>query len=328
MLEFIHKIQGETHMKLYFAPMEGITGFVYRNTHREYFGENCEYYAPFINPTECEKKSLKEFKDILPQNNLNKPIKVQVLTNSTSHYLSTESKIKDLGYDEVNINLGCPSNTVCKKQRGAGFLKDKEALDRFLYEIFEKASLDITLKTRLGFSSPDEMYELMEIYNKYPVKELIIHPRTREEFYLGVPHTDVFKNVIKTAKMPLCYNGNIYSKEDAEYIIKEFPNINSIMIGRGALMNPGIFKELETGTKIAKEELIGFLHLLCKNYMEILKSEHYTIGKMKEVLLYVMWMFPNDKKALKSAKKANTLSALLDSLNYVTEISPPENNWV
>ncbi|MBE7046421.1 MAG: tRNA-dihydrouridine synthase family protein [Ruminococcaceae bacterium] len=314
-------------MKLYFAPMEGITGYVFRNTHREYFGEYCEYFAPFINPTESEKRSLKELRDIMPEKNSG-DIKVQILTNSSSHFLSTEEKVKHLGYNEININLGCPSNTVCKKGRGAGFLKDKEGLDRFLYEVFQKTSFEITIKTRLGFSHIDEIYELMDIYNKYPIKELIIHPRTREQFYNGLPETDIFEKALSVAKMPLCYNGNIYSKEDFGYITERFKGISSVMIGRGAIMNQGIFNEIISGEKITKEKLTEFLTILSDNYMEVLKSEHYTLGKMKEIMLYVMWMFPEDKKAIKSVKKANTLSALLDSLNYITEIQSPKNNWI
>lgn len=309
-------------MKLYFAPMEGITGYVFRNTHREFFGEHCEYFAPFINPTESEKKSLKELRDILPEKN-NGEIKVQILTNSSSHFLSTEEKIKHLGYNEININLGCPSNTVCKKGRGAGFLKDKEALDRFLYEIFERTSLKITLKTRLGFSQIDEIYELMDIYNKYPIKELIIHPRTREQFYNGLPETDMFEKALSMAKMPLCYNGNIYSKEDFEYIAKRFEGVSSVMIGRGAIMNPAIFNEIISEEKITVEKLKDFLTILSDNYMEVLKSEHYTLGKMKEIMLYVMWMFPEDKKAIKGIKKATNLSDIFNSLKYTSEIEMP-----
>lgn len=310
-------------MKLYFAPMEGITGYVFRNTHREYFGETCEYFTPFINPTESEKKSLKELRDILPENNNNKPVRVQILTNSVSHFLSTEEKIKYLGYNEININLGCPSNTVCKKGRGAGILKDKEKLDAFLYGIFEKSSLDITLKTRLGFSHTEEIYELMDIYNKYPIKELIIHPRTREQFYNGIPETDIFEKALSVAKMPLCYNGNIYSKEDYEYIVERFEGISSVMIGRGAVMNPGIFNEISKGEKITKEKLIDFLTILSDNYMEELKSEHYTLGKLKEIMLYVMWMLPDDKKAIKGIKKSTNLSDIFDSLNYTSDIEMP-----
>ncbi len=310
-------------MKLYFAPMEGITGYVFRNTHREYFGEVCEYFAPFINPTECEKKSLKEFRDVLPEKNNNMPLKVQVLTNSASHYLSTEEKLIDLGYREININLGCPSNTVCKKGRGAGFLKDRDKLDNFLYEVFEKTSAKITLKTRLGFTNTDEIYELMDIYNKYPVKELIIHPRTREQFYNGIPDTDIFEKALSMAKMPVCYNGNIYSLKDYEYITSRFDNIESVMIGRGAIMNPGIFSEIANKDEITKDRLKGFLKLLSENYMEVLKSEHYTIGKMKEIMLYVMWMFSEDKKAIKGIKKATSIRDIFESFEYTSEIEMP-----
>lgn len=154
-------------MNLYFAPLEGITTRLYRNAHFEYFGSSDRYFAPFITPGEEDKMTKKLFKSVLKENNAN--LCVQILTNNSKTFLNFEKKLMELGYDDVNINLGCPSGTVVKKGRGSGFLLDPENLNRFLYEIFEKTNLKISLKTRIGFNSSDEMENLMEIFNKYPL---------------------------------------------------------------------------------------------------------------------------------------------------------------
>ena len=148
-------------MNLYFAPMEGITTYIYRNTHAQMFGNNAAYFDPFINPSEQERISQKGMRDILPENNTAQTPYVQVLTNNASSFFKFCQRISELGYDRININLGCPAGTVVKKGRGAGFLRDKDALDDFLSSVFSNSDLEISLKTRIGFYEGEEMEELL-----------------------------------------------------------------------------------------------------------------------------------------------------------------------
>ncbi len=297
-------------MKLYFAPLEGIATYTYRKTHAELFGECDGYFSPFITPTQNEKLGGRAIKDILPLNNEGINLNIQVLSNQSDAFLGFLPKAKELGYNEINLNFGCPSGTVVKKGRGAGILRDPDGLDRFLAEIFEKSDMQISVKTRIGFSQSAEMEKLMEIYNKYPIKLLIIHPRTREDYYKGVPDMEVFEKAYNMAKMPVCYNGNIFSKEDFLDIEKKFKDLDSVMIGRGALKNPAIFREIQGGEKLKTQELLDFTDVLEERYMEVLKSEVYTLHKLKEIWLYIMWNFPDEKKVLKALKKANKISDL------------------
>ncbi|MBQ8003513.1 MAG: tRNA-dihydrouridine synthase family protein, partial [Oscillospiraceae bacterium] len=172
-------------MKLYFAPLEGITTYTYRNTHAEMFGCVDTYFSPFINPSDQEKVSRKGMRDILPENNSTENLRVQVLTSNAESFLKFCEKIKPLGYREVDINIGCPAGTVVRKGRGSGFLQYPDELDAFLCEIFAKSDMNISVKTRTGYSSHDEFSCLMDIYNQYPMAELTVHPRTREELYGG-----------------------------------------------------------------------------------------------------------------------------------------------
>ena len=155
--------------KIYMAPMEGVTGFIYRNTFARFFGGIDKYYTPFISPGEHKSFKSRELKDVLPENNEGLNVAVQMLTNNAEHFIVTAHKMMDFGYKEVNLNLGCPSGTVVSKGKGSGFLSFPEKLDAFLDEIYSGLSntgLDISIKTRIGRYEPDEFYELLDIYNK------------------------------------------------------------------------------------------------------------------------------------------------------------------
>lgn len=306
-------------MKLYFAPMEGITNYIYRNTHKEVFGCCDGYYAPFITPSDNEKINKKGLKDVLCENNTEKPI-VQILTKDAESLLKFAKKIEAEGFDEININLGCPYPTVVKKGKGSGFLTNPSELDNFLDKIFSECKLKISLKTRAGFYKTDELDGLMEIYNKYPVSLLIIHPRSREDFYNGVPDMDAFGRAFFVSKNKVCYNGNISSKKDFLEIQSKFEGLDSVMIGRGAVANPALFREIKGGEELKTEELITFSEKLIENYRQTLRSDVFTMHKMKELWAIIMKNFPEEKKILKAIKKSNTVDEFMVAINSLPEV--------
>ena len=306
-------------MLLYFAPLEGITTYTYRNTHNEMFGGCDAYFAPFITPTTNERLSLKNLRDIIPEKNTVN-LKAQVLVNEADAFLDFERRITGIGYDEVNINLGCPSGTVAKKKRGVAFLKDTDALDKFLNEIFEKSKLRISVKSRIGFYSHDEFDEILRVYNKYPISELIIHPRVREDYYSGIPDMKAFSLAYETSPLKLCYNGDVYNRNDFEKIISAYPNLSAVMIGRGAVKNPALFRELKGGACLTTEEIIKFSDTLEERYLKVLESEKYTMNKLKEIWLYMMDNYPEEKKIFKAVKKSVTLADLKSAVYCLPEI--------
>ena len=180
-------------MEIYFAPMEGITGYLYRNVHNKYYNGIAAYYAPFITTTKNGVKKTKEIRDILPENNQEILLVPQLLTNQAEQYLEYEKVIADLGYQEINLNFGCPSKTVVTKGRGAGFLQDLWEMEHFFDQVFEKNQLAISVKTRIGTDSPEEFADLMDVYRRYPLKNLIIHPRTQSDYYKNHPNLDAFR---------------------------------------------------------------------------------------------------------------------------------------
>ena len=307
-------------MNLYFAPMEGITSYTYRNAHFECFGGTDKYFAPFIVPTENERITLKTLRDLLPENNKAKVVP-QVLANDGKVFGEFTEKLKYLGYDEINLNFGCPSGTVVKKSRGAGALKDLAALDRFLDDAFSNSDIKISVKTRTGFDSHDEFDKIMEVYNKYPISELIVHPRIREEYYKGSPNMESFEKAYNSTKTELCYNGDVWTKEIYDRIFAKYPNIKSVMLGRCAVKNPALFREISGGEKLKTKELIEFTNVLKERYMSLLKSEHYTFLRLKELWMLMVLNFEEEKKIVKAVKKSSKLSDFNVILAMLPEIN-------
>lgn len=308
-------------MELYFAPLEGITTRIYRNTHFNMFGEADLYYAPFINPGAEDKITSKLIKDVLPEEN-EAPIAVQILCNQPKPFLSLAEKLQEIGYREINLNLGCPSGTVVSKDRGAGFLRRTDELDRFLDAVFSACPIPISVKTRIGFSSAEEAETLMTIYNRYPISMLIVHPRVREDFYKGTPDMETFRMFYENSVNPLCYNGDVRTKADYIHICNRFPNLKGVMIGRGAVQNPALFREIKNGKSLSNTELIVFLEQLCTAYNSVLKSDTFTMHKLKEIMMSVVLNYPEDKRLLKAVKKANKLS---DLMAVIHNLPPLEN---
>ena len=261
-------------MKFYYAPMESITIYLYRNIYEKLFGEIDKYYTPFIMPNGKRTFKTREFQDVLPEHNEGLHIVPQILTKSSKDFIRTAKELKELGYDEVNLNLGCPSRTVVAKQKGSGFLREPEVLDDFLTEIFDALDMKISIKTRIGLRDTEEFEEILSIYNRHPVYELTIHPRLQQEFYKGKPHLDVFEYAVEHSENPLCYNGDIVTKEDYDNITTRFPSIDAVMIGRGLLRNPALVREIKYGQKLTKRELLKMHDTLYEAYQAIAAAYH------------------------------------------------------
>ncbi len=291
-------------MKFYLAPMEGITGHIYRNSYEKYFHNIDKYFTPFIVPNQSVSLKTKELKDLLPQNNKGLNIVPQILTNDAEGFILTANKLKQLGYEEINLNLGCPAGTVVSKKRGSGFLAYPEELDKFLDEIYKIDNMKISIKTRLGKERADEFYKLIEIYNKYPLEELIIHPRTREDFYGNTPNLEVFKDALKLSKHSICYNGDIFTLNSYNKIINEFPEVNKVMLGRGILANPGLIGEIKNN-EFANKEIIKMFHdEIFEKYTILLNEDKNAMYRMKELWGYMSHIFTNNKKYYNKIKKA------------------------
>lgn len=298
--------------QFYLAPMEEVTGYVYRNVYHAMFGDMDRYFTPFIAPTKKKILKTRERKEVAPENNQGMNVVPQILTNDTEQFLDTCNMLIGLGYHEVNLNLGCPAATVVSKKKGSGFLDDIGRLDQFFETVFEEiAALPeerkcrVSVKTRIGMEFPEEFEDIMEVYNRYPFSEIIIHPRLQKDYYQNHPNLDVFGEALKQSVYPVCYNGDIFTKEDYDTFCGRFPTVERVMLGRGVVTNPGLVREIRTGQTITTTELKEYHDRLYAGYREAMGSEKDALFKMKEVWSYLGKMFPESERELKKVRKAN-----------------------
>lgn len=322
-------------MKFYLAPMEGLTGFVFRNAYQKHFGDIDTYFTPFINN---KKMNYKEIKDILPEHNKGMHVVPQILTNRAEDFLAIAKELGNYGYESVNLNLGCPSGTVVTKHRGAGFLAVPEELDHFLEEIFADCPLRISVKTRIGINDAGEWERILSIYEKYPMEELIIHPRVQKDFYNNTPDMDAFLYAVENSRHTLCYNGDICSVDDYKAWIQKMEgkdrehgsgstaqHTEHMMLGRGILKNPGLVGELMGHAPITKDQFHAFHDDVLKGYLDVMSGERNTLFRMKELWFYYAKYFTEPEKYVKQIKKTQRVAeyrVIVDNLFREQEWKP------
>ena len=209
-MEKQHKVQ------CYAAPLEGITGYIYRNAHQHIFQGVDKYFTPFVTPKPKKGLNTREKNDIAPEHNKNIPVIPQILTNKAADFIKVAGMMEELGYKEVNLNLGCPSGTVVSKKKGSGFLADLEGMKYFFDEVFSQVNIEVSVKTRLGVENPDEVIDLMNVYNAFPISEVIVHARVREDYYKRPVNQEAFAQCLAISKHPVCYNGDLFTAQDIE----------------------------------------------------------------------------------------------------------------
>ncbi len=294
---------------IYAAPMEGITTFLYRRIHHKYFSGIDKYFTPFLALNQTHRFKQREENEFLPDQNPVLPVP-QFLTKSSVDFLWAAEMMQSFRYSEVNLNTGCPSATVVTKGKGAGMLADTEQLDQFWSEVFDKKSPDlkISVKTRIGMSNMKEMAELIEIWNRYPFHEIIIHPRFREDYYDHEPRLDAFQQCASECIVPVCYNGEIKSVTDYDRIYKQFPEISSVMIGRGLIENPALARELKGGLPAQIEEVKAFHDELLQGYIQLMEGERDVLFKMKDLWTYMSRLFRNREEVLNSIRRSRNVA--------------------
>ena len=285
-------------MRYYFAPMEGLTDSIYRRLHHKYFPGVDRYYMPFLSPTIHRQLTHKEDRELPPADSVGFAAVPQVLTKVSDDFLWAAQVCHDRGYEEVNLNIGCPSGTVVSKGKGSGMLRDPDALGRFLDEIFSASPLPISVKTRLGLEKSEEFPAILEVLNRYPIRELTIHPRVRKQFYSGSVDMEMFDYAVKNSRNPLCYNGDILSLEQAQKLQDTYPCIQSVMIGRGLIADPGM---LSGGTD--KTALEGFMNELMAVYEVEFGGSRNAIFRLKENWGFLHERFEGSEKLWKRLRK-------------------------
>ena len=312
-------------MKYYFAPLEGVTKSDFRRLHYKYFSRADKYFIPFISPTQDHLMTARDLDEIAPERNEGIPAVPQILGNNTEHFIWAARELKAMGYKEVNFNLGCPSGTVTAKRKGAGLLAHLEQLEYMLADIYYVLDIDISIKTRLGMVSPAEFERILEIYNKFPISELTIHPRVQKDFYKLPARPEEFEKYAGRAKAPLCYNGDIFSPADCEDIAARFPMVEAVMLGRGLIRNPALIGRIKGEPMPDKSVFRNFHDELYEAFSARNWSENAMLCHLKEIWAFMGDTFADSAKVEKAIRKAKHLSEYNDAVRNMFALDLKEN---
>ena len=297
---------------MHLRPLEGLTDHILRRTHAQIFGAADKYFTPFLSPTQDHCLSPRELKQVLP---FQPRLAPQLLTAKSGDFLWAAAALRAMGYEEVNLNLGCPSGTVTAKGKGCALLAYPERLERLLEEIFSGlAALDpapkISLKTRLGVDSLEEFPELLRIFHKYPISELTVHARLGRELYRPGVHQDGFAWAYEQARVPLCYNGDLFTVADCREAERKFPRLAALMLGRGLMADPALIRQLRGGPAAGRQELRQYTARLGEEYGQAFGHANGALPRLKEVWRYLRQSFRGEEKWAKAIAKARSYQEL------------------
>lgn len=301
------------------APLQGYTDYIFRNLHYKYIGGIDAYYTPFVR-YEHENFRNKDLRDISPENNRTPSLIPQLIASSPEELNNICKMLRKSSYKQADINMGCPFIPIVRRKKGSGILPYPDKVDELLKETLKFPEISFSVKTRLGWESPNECLQLLPIFHSYPLHHITLHARTGKQQYNGYTDITSFGSFYEQCKTPLLYNGDITSKEDAFTIKRQFPLIAGIAIGRGLLYNPFIAKEIkseEISTSEKQQTMQCFHNEMLFCYQSLLDAEHLTLTKMKTFWEY---FFPDaDKKLRKKILKSKTINEYKQHSTFLLE---------
>lgn len=305
-------------MELVLAPIHGITYANYRNSFHKIFGGIDTYFTPFISPTDLRIRDSIIFDDVKPMNNSKLNIVPQLLGNNPTDFTFFGNRIAKYGYKEINWNLGCPQRNITKKMKGSGLLSEPELVESILEEVCRDKNYELSVKIRLGQFSLDEGIKIIDVLNKFPLKGVIIHPRTAKQMYGGQVDLEGFETLYKECKHEVTYNGDIVSLEDITHLQETYPDIDKFMIGRGILSNPflpAIIRGKSYSQAEKQQMVLDFHDLIYEDYLVTVPTEIRVLGKMKEFWPYLAWFFDSTGELKKSVRLSSTYEEYLKVIN-------------
>lgn len=302
---------------LLMAPFRGITHKSWRNAFASHIGGFDKMFAPFVAGVGAEIVSFNKLTDLVPKNVMISPTVPQIISSNPKEIIAFAKAVADHGYTELNLNLGCPFARIANKKRGCGILPFPEMLDEILDKIFQDIPIRLSIKTRLGYHLQEEILKVLPVFNRYPIHEVILHPRTGKMGYRGKADVQAFANCKKHSLHQLIYNGDIYSLTRFNRISQLLPEQNTWMVGRGALINPFLPLQIK-GISLTDEEkrttLEAFHFELWQHACEIQKHESRILGAMKAIWHYMAGLYANGQETFTKIKRAKTKTAYFDAI--------------
>ena len=298
-------------MTIFFAPMEGVTDGILRRTHSRIFGGVDVYCLPFHKLTQSLSLLTREERDISPEENEGLNVLPQALTRNPEQLSAWLYYVSECGYSRADLNLGCPSPTVTKKGRGSALLRDPDALRGFLDQVFANTlPVSLSVKTRIGYDSPDEWPAIADLLAGYPFAHVSIHVRTTKEQYTGPVHPEAFELALRKGLPHPVYNGDIRTVKDLEALVKRCPGTDAVMIGRGLLADPALARKLRGGKDADEEELKAWYKALYQGWKERF-HETLALGRIKKLM---EWPVGDDIRRKRLLRRAADLDACIEAV--------------
>jgi len=295
------------------SPLQGLTDFRFRNAFNKYFGGIDTFYAPYFRINGKREIKAASERDILPENNTGLEVIPQIITNDADEFIFAAEYVQKLGYKELNWNLGCPYPMVAKRGMGSGLLKYPEKIDSILEKVHTESDIVVSMKMRLGYESSEEIFQVLPILAKHPLKNIALHARIGKQLYTGEVDLDSFQRCLDTTDHTVCFNGDITTVGIFNNMAKRFPMIDHWMIGRGMIADPflpGMIKNNPLEYPENRIEIFSKFHdMLFHNYSQALSGSAHIIIKMMQFWEYFIKAFPNSRKEFKRIKKATSIKA-------------------
>lgn len=313
----------ETNISL--APLQGLTDYNFRNTFNKYFSGIDQTYSPYLRIEKGEIRRSK-YRDIEPANNNGMKLIPQILSNKEDEFIFLANNLAELGYKEINWNLGCPFPMVARHNLGSGMLNNKEQIDEILTNVLNKVNCKVSIKTRIGYENENDILDILPLLDKYELTEIIIHPRTGLQMYKGDVNLDLFEKCLDITKHNITYNGDITNIDDYKAFRQRFANIKSIMIGRGIIANPFLAADIK-GLKFIgdrKEIFKQFHGDLLVSYSELLNGDLQILKRMQAFWEYFSLSFTESRKVHKKIKKATSAAKYVNAVSQIFN----EEDWI
>lgn len=305
-------------LPIHFAPLQGYTDAIYRQAHAHIFGGIASYYTPFVRIEHGDFRR-KDVRELEAENNRGVVLTPQLIASTPETILHILSLFIEKGYQEVDINLGCPFPTLAKRHNGAGLLPYPDEVKALLSAALEShPDIRFSVKMRLGWEDAAECMALLPLLNSLPLSHITMHPRLGKQQYKGEVDLEAFQRFYAECEKPLVYNGDLLTLDDIERIESRFPRLAGLMIGRGLLANPALAIEYQQGEPLSPQAMMEKIRLLhadvFSQYGNLLEGgEQQLLTKMRTFWEYLL---PDgDRKAKKVIHKTSKLS------NYQAAVS-------
>jgi tRNA-dihydrouridine synthase B len=308
-------------LTIHASPLQGFTDFRFRNAFQRFFGGIDQYIAPFILVNgKMEIKPGNE-RDILPENNKSLFLIPQIVTKDAGEFLFVAKHVQNLGYNELNWNLGCPYPMIAKRGMGSGLLKMPGKIDEILTRVCAESDIQVSVKMRLGYENPQEIFHVLPVLEKYRLANITIHPRIGKQLYKGDVDLKTFEECLSLSSHKIFYNGDITSVRSFQEMKDRFPSINNWMIGRGLIADPFLPSMIKADNPVYPENRYdvfnSFHDTLFSSYEESLSGPKHLLMKMYSFWEYFIKSFTHSPKGLKKIGKAQSVSVYREVVKQI-----------